>query len=59
MDLKCAICDKLITSKHPWNPEIEEKEDVNFHQFDKSDTILCEECYKKYQKLFSLYHEVK
>lgn len=52
MELKCAICGKPISSKHPWNPETEEKEEVNFHQFDKSDTILCEECYKKYQKLF-------
>lgn len=59
MDLKCAICEKLITSKVPWNPEVKDSNGVNFHQFKGSDVVICEDCYKKYQKLFKLYREVE
>lgn len=52
MDLKCAICGKLISSKHPWNSEIKDENDVSFHQFKATDAVMCEDCYKKYQKLF-------
>lgn len=59
MNLKCAICEKLITSKHPWNPEVKDNKETNLHQFKGTDAIMCEDCYEKYQKLFKLYQEVK
>lgn len=59
MELKCAICGKLITSKHPWNPDVKDGDEVNFHQFKSTDAVMCEDCYKKYQKLFELHREVK
>lgn len=59
MELKCTICEKLISSRHPWNPEVKDKNDTSFHQFKNTDAVMCEECYKKYQKLFKLHQEVK
>lgn len=56
--IRCVICGKLITSIHHWNPEVEVKDgdEVNFHQFKSTDAVMCEDCYKKYQKLFERMH---
>lgn len=57
--VNCAICGKIISSEHTWNPKNRSDDAANYHQFKSSDTVMCEECYKKYQKLFKLYREVK
>lgn len=55
MILKCTVCRKLIEYKYPWNPEVKESNEVSFHQFKESDVVMCEDCHKRYQKLFKLH----
>lgn len=58
METKCIQCGKLIAIKYSWNPEVKDEKEVNFHQFKNTDTVMCEECYKKYQKLFDLHTSI-
>lgn len=57
--IRCSVCDEPISVKEPWNPEIKDHTEANFHQFKGSDATMCKHCYEKYKKLFDLYQEVE